>query len=151
METFYILARQNGNAIQYVESYFNGCCSIELTISCKVARIFQKCELWTEKAYINANHTIKRFRSHRIASKKMDLLYEAGMSCKDAQKLVIMEGEQKVNKTNLSLLGKLLWIGTIEELSNKQNLWNKSVCDCCIKGLFRKKIQIIIKDGDMDA
>ena len=81
----------------------------------------------------------------------MDLLYEAGMSCKDAQKLVIIEGEQKVNKTNLSLLGKPLWIGTIEELSNKQNLWNKSVCDCCIKGLFRKKIQIIIKDGDMDA
>ena len=70
---------------------------------------------------------------------------------KDAQKLVIMEGEQKVNKTNSSLLGEPLWIGTIEELSNKQNLWNKSVCDCCIKGLFRKKIQIIIKDGDMDA
>lgn len=40
METFYILARQNGNAIQYVESDFNGCCSIELTVSCKVARIF---------------------------------------------------------------------------------------------------------------
>ena len=120
---------------------------VYLLISCG----FQKCELWTEKAYINANHGTKRFRSHRIASKKMDLLYEAGMSYKDAQKLVIMEGEQKVNKTNLSLLGKPLWIGTIEELSYKQNLWNKSVCDCCIKGLFRKKIQIIIKDGDMDA
>ena len=62
---------------------------VYLLISCG----FQKCELWTEKAYINANHTIKRFRSHRIASKKMDLLYEAGMSYKDAQKLVIMEGE----------------------------------------------------------
>lgn len=40
----------------------------------------------------------KRFRSHRIASKKMDLLYEAGMAYKDAQKLVIMEGEQKLIK-----------------------------------------------------
>lgn len=112
---------------------------------------FQKCELWTQKAYINVNHTTKRFRSHRIASKKMDLLHEAGMAYKDAQKLVIMEGKQKVNKTNLSLLGEPLWTGTIEELSNKQNLWNKSVLDCNIKGLFRKKIQIIIKDGDKDA
>lgn len=70
---------------------------------------------------------------------------------KDAQKLVIMEGKQKVNKTNSSLLGKALWIGTIQELSNKQSLWNKSVCDCYIKGLFRKKIQIIIKDGNIDT
>ena len=37
------------------------------------------------------------------------------------------------------------------ELSNNQSLWNKSVCDCCIKGLFRKKIQIIIKDGNIDT
>jgi len=81
----------------------------------------------------------------------MDLLHKAGMAYKDAQKLVIMEGKQKVNKTNLSLLGEPLWTGTIEELSNKQNLWNKSVLDCNIKGLFRKKIQIIIKDGDTDA
>ena len=112
---------------------------------------FQKCELWTQKAYINVNHHTKKFRSHRIASKKMDLLHKAGMAYKDAQKLVIMEGKQKVNKTNLSLLGEPLWTGTIEELYNKQNLWNKSVLDCEIKGLFRKKIQIIIKDGDTDA
>lgn len=120
---------------------------VYLLISCG----FQKCELWIEKAYINANHHTKRFRSHRIASKKMNLLHEAGMDYKDAQKLVIMEGKQKVNKTNSSLLGKPLWIGTIQELSNKQSLWNKSVCDCCIKGLFRKKIQIIIKDGNIDT
>lgn len=112
---------------------------------------FQKCELWTEKAYINVNHTTKRFRSHRIASQKMDLLHEAGMTYRDAQKLVIMEGEQKVNKTNLSLLGEPLWTGTIEELANKQNLWNKSVLDCHIKGFSRKKIQIIIKECDIDA
>ena len=112
---------------------------------------FRKCELWTEKAYINVNHNTKEFRSHRIASKKIDLLHEAGMAYKDAQRLVIMEGEQKVNKTNLSLLGEPLWTGTIEELSNKQNLWNKSVCDCYIKGLFRKKIQIIIKNSEADA
>lgn len=112
---------------------------------------FRKCELWTEKAYINVNHNTKEFRSHRIASKKIDLLHEVGMAYKDAQKLVIMEGKQKVNKTNLSLLGEPLWTGTIEELSNKQNLWNKSVCDCYIKGLFRKKIQIIIKNSEADA
>lgn len=111
---------------------------------------FRKCELWEQEAYINANHKTKEFRSHRIASKKMDLLYEAGMDYKDAQKLVIMEGKQKVNKTNLSLLGEPLWIGTIEELSNKQNLWNKAVCYCHIKGLFRNKIQIVLKNGDID-
>ena len=120
---------------------------VYLLISCG----FRKCELWTYEAYINANHKSKEFRSHRIATKKMDLLHEAGMDYKDEQKFVLMEGKQKVNKTNLSLLGEPLWNGTIEELSNKQNLWNKSVCDCYIKGLFRKKIQIIIKDGDMDA
>lgn len=120
---------------------------VYLLISCG----FQKCELWTEKAYINANHHTKRFRSHRIASKKMNLLHEAGMDYKDAQKLVIMEGKQKVNKTNSSLLGKPLWIVTIQELSNKQSLWNKSVCDCCIKGLFKEKIQIIIKDDNIDT
>lgn len=120
---------------------------VYLLISCG----FQKCELWTQKAYINVNHTTKRFRSHRIASKKMDLLHDLGMDYKDAQKLVIMEGGQEVNKTNLSLLGEPLWTGTIQELSNKQNLWNKSVIGCNIKGLFRKKIQIIIKDGDTDT
>lgn len=98
---------------------------VYLLISCG----FQKCELWTEKAYINANHHTKRFRSHRIASKKMNLLHEAGMDYKDAQKLVIMEGKQKVNKTNSSLLGKPLWIGTIQELSNKQSLWITWVLD----------------------
>lgn len=111
---------------------------------------FRKCELWEQEAYINANHGTNEFRSHRIASKKMDLLHEAGMDYKDAQKLIIMEGKQKVNKTNLSLLGELLWIGTIEELSNKQNLWNKAVCYCHIKGLFRNKIQIVLKNGDID-
>lgn len=79
------------------------------------------------------------------------LLLRQRLAYKDAQKFVIMEGKQKVNKTNLSLLGEPLWIGTIEELSNKQNLWNKSVCDCCINGLFRNKIQIIIEDGDINA
>ena len=118
---------------------------VYLLISCG----FRKCELWTQKAYINANCKTKTLRSHRIASKKIDLLHEAGLAYKDAQKFVIMEGKQKVNKTNLSLLGEPLWIGTIEELSNKQNLWNKSVCDCCINGLFRNKIQIIIEDGDL--
>lgn len=106
----------------------------------------QKCELWTEKAYINVHHNTKTFRAHRIATKKMDLLHDAGLSHKDAQKWVTMEGKQKVNKSNLSLLGMPIWTGTIEELSNKQNLWNKSICDCYIKGFLRNKIQIIIED-----
>lgn len=120
---------------------------VHLLIDCG----FKKCELWTQKAYLNVHYHTKEFRSHRIASKKIDLLHEAGIPYNLAQKWIIMEGEQKVNKTNLSLLGEPLWTGTIEELSNKQNLWNKSVLDCNIKGLFRNKIQIIIKDEDTDA
>ena len=107
---------------------------------------FRKCELWTEKAYINVHHTTKAFRAHRISTKKMDLLHDEGLSHKDAQRWVIMEGKQKVNKRNLSLLGTPIWTGSLEELSNKQNLWNLSVCNCYIKGFHRNKIQIIIED-----
>lgn len=42
---------------------------VYLLISCG----FRKCELWTQKAYINANCKTKTLRSHRIASKKIDL------------------------------------------------------------------------------
>lgn len=120
---------------------------VYLLISCG----FRKCELWMEKEYRQAHYKSKAFRSHVIAAKKMDLLNEIGLEYKDAQRLVIMEGKQKVNRQNLSLLGTPIWTGTIEELSNKQNLWNKSVCDCHINGLFRNRIQIIIKDGDIAA
>lgn len=58
---------------------------VYLLISCG----FRKCELWTQKAYINANCKTKTLRSHRIASKKIDLLHEAGLAYKDAQKFVI--------------------------------------------------------------
>ena len=112
---------------------------------------FKKVELWTEKAYRLTHCKSKEWRAHLIASKKIDLLHELGMSYKDAQKLIIMEGGQKVNKTNLSLLGEPLWTGTIEELSSKQNLWNESVCDCHIKGLFRNKVQIILENDDIDT
>ena len=64
--------------------------------------------------------------------------------------LVIMEGSQRVNRKNLLLLGKPVWSGTLEELSNRQELWNELVCDCSIEGLFRKTIQIIVKDDDID-
>ena len=85
-----------------------------------------------------------------IASKKMDLLTESGLDYKTAQMLVIMEGSQRVNRKNLLLLGKPVWSGTLEELSNRQELWNELVCDCSIEGLFRKTIQIIVKDDDID-
>lgn len=44
---------------------------------------FQKCKLWEQEAYINANHKTKEFRSHKIASKKIDLLHEAEMNYKN--------------------------------------------------------------------
>ena len=66
---------------------------VYLLISCG----FRKCELWTYEAYINTNHKSKEFRSHRIATKKMDLLHEAGMDYKDAQKLYKEDVERRKN------------------------------------------------------
>ena len=115
-----------------------------LMLNCK----FKKCELWTYTAYTRVHHHTKSFRSHMIASAKMDLLTKAGLEYSTAQKLVIMEGNQRINKKNLSLLGVPIWTGTLDELFNYQNLWNESVCDCYVKGFFRKKLQIIINDAD---
>lgn len=120
--------------------------AVSLLLNCG----FKKCELWTEKAHVQRYHKSKAFCSHMIASKKIDLLTESGLEYKTAQMLVIMEGNQRVNKKNLSLLGKPVWSGTLEELSNKQELWNELVCDCFVEGLLRRKIQIIVKDDDMD-
>lgn len=106
----------------------------------------KKCELWKINEYILVHSRSKAFRRHLIASKKMDLLHEAGLAYNDAQRLVIMEGTQKVNKRNLSLLGTSIWTGTINELYNQQSFCDKFVCDCHINGLFRNKIQIIIED-----
>lgn len=107
---------------------------------------FKKCELWTMQEYIQVHCKNNKFRSHQIASKKMNLLNKMGLSYTDAQKLIIMEGNQKINKSNLSLLGMPIWTGTIEALSNKQSFWNKCVLDCNITGLFKHKIQIIIEN-----
>lgn len=113
---------------------------------------FKKCEIWTCNAYVRANCGSKEYRAHRIASAKIDLLFNAGLDYKDAQKLVIMEGKQKANKRNLALLGTPIWTGdwnrVIEELhdKHKQAVLNKIVCNCYIKGPFRNKIQIVIDD-----
>ena len=113
---------------------------------------FKKCEIWTCNAYVRVNCGSKAYRAHRIASEKMDLLYNAGLDYKDAQKLSITEGKQNVNKRNLALLGTPIWAGDwngiIEKLYDKhrQDVLDKIVCDCYIKGFFRNKIQIITEE-----
>lgn len=113
---------------------------IILLMNCK----FKRCELWTEKEYRLTHSHTKKFRSHMIASKKMDLLAKLGMDYKDAQKWIILEGKQKVNKKELSILGTPLWTGKMEELSNNADFLNMQVCDCYTEGLFRRKIIIIL-------
>ena len=81
----------------------------------------------------------------------MDILHENGLPYSTAQKLVLMEGDQKVNKNSLSLLGTPIYVGSIEDLSNKQEFWNTIVETVDITGIFRKNIKIIIKDGETDA
>lgn len=109
---------------------------------------FKKCEVWNEGEYVKAHNGTKEWRSHAIASKKIEILHNNGLSYADAQKAVILHGAQKVNKQNIALLGTPIWNGGIEELSNNQQLWNKQVRNCFIKGLFRKKVIILLEDQD---
>lgn len=106
----------------------------------------RKCEVWEESAYLNVHYHTRSWRKHMVASKKMDILHRDGLPYHMAQKLVIMEGNQRLSRSNLLLLGTPLYIGAIEELSNRQDLWNKQVCEIVVKGLLRKKIQLILLD-----
>lgn len=106
---------------------------------------FEKCEIWKDSDYIRTHCGTKKWRSHKIASKKMDILQDIGFSSKDAQRLVIMEGSQKVNKKNLSLLGSSLVVGSVEELCNHSELWDYTVTDIIIKGITRRKLIIKVK------
>lgn len=107
---------------------------------------FKKCEVWDEGEYLKAHKGTKERRMHSIASKKIEILHSNGLSYADAQKSVIMQGAQKVNKKNIALLGTPIWSGSVEDLSNNQQLWSKSVSNYFIKGLFRKKIVILLED-----
>lgn len=104
---------------------------------------FSKCEIWRESEYIKV-HKKKNMRQHLIASAKMDILQNIGFSSVDARKLVLMEGSQKVNKKNLSLLGNPMAKGSVEELSNHTELWDYTVTGIEIKGFRRKKLIIQI-------
>lgn len=105
---------------------------------------FKRCEVWNEEEYL-ATHRNKDFLKLAIESKKIELLQEEGFSYIGALKMVFLEGEQKVNRKNLSLLGKPIWQGNIDELSNQQDLWDKNICSLHITGLFRNKIELVIE------
>lgn len=106
---------------------------------------FTKCELWRHSEYLVTHHyKSKTALSHFIAAKKMDILEKRGLSKQDAQKLVLMEGSQKVNKQNKSILGSPLISGTVEELTNHQELWNIPIEHFYFEGIFRRKLIITI-------
>lgn len=105
---------------------------------------FKKCEIWKESDYVRVHNKTKEYRSHLIATEKMNILEKEGLSEKAAQAFVILEGKQKVNKKNLSLLGTPVWKGTIETLTNQERFYDEPVRNCYIKGIFRNRIDIII-------
>lgn len=109
---------------------------------------FKRCELWTDRAYVQTHHPNKKFLSHRIASKKIDLLIKAGLSDRAALTLVSLEGEQKVNKKNLALLGEPTYVGTLDGLGNKDkaDLWDKLVFEFYVTGIVRKKVIIVTQE-----
>lgn len=109
---------------------------------------FKRCEVWTVSAYVQTHHPNKKFLSYRISSKKIDLLIKAGFSDSSATKLVLLEGEQKVNKKNLALLGEPTYVGTLDGLCNKDkaDLWDKLVFEYYVTGIFRKKVIIVTRE-----
>ena len=108
----------------------------------------KRCEVWTDSAYVQTHHPNKKFLSYRISSKKIDLLIKAGYSDLSALMLVLLEGEQKVNKKNLALLGEPTYVGTLDGLGNKDNadLWDKLVDEYYVTGIVRKKVIIVIQE-----
>lgn len=109
---------------------------------------FKRCEVWTVSAYVQTHHPNKKFLSHRISSKKIDLLIKAGYSELSALWLVLLEGKQKVNKKNLALLGEPTYVGTLDGLGNKDNadLWDKLMFEYYVTGIVRKKVIIVIQE-----
>ena len=110
---------------------------------------FKRCEIWTDRAYVQTHHPNKKFLSYRISSKKIDLLLKkAGFSDSSATKLVLLEGEQKVNKKNLALLGEPTYVGTLDGLCNKDkaDLWDKLVFEYYVTGIVRKKVIIVTQE-----
>ena len=104
-------------------------------------------EVWTEKEYRLTHSHTKKFRSHMLASKKMNLLAESGMDYKDAQKWIILEGKQRINRKELSILGTPFWAEKVRELPDKVDFQNLQICNCCIEGIFRRKIILIVKEN----
>ena len=108
-----------------------------------IGKGFSKCEVWEKSDYIKV-YKKKNLKQHLIASAKINALQNAGLSSTDAQRLVLMEGSQKINKNNLSLLGKPIVKGSAEEISNRTELWDYTVTNIEIKGFRRKKLIIQI-------
>lgn len=108
---------------------------------------FRKCEVWEERLYAWRFGGTRRTRRARIECELINRLQEV-VGYNIAFKLVALAGEASLNKNNLALLGVPVYVGTIEELTNKVNLWHKTVINCYTFGLFRNKIRIIIDDKD---
>lgn len=114
-----------------------------LLINCS----FKKCEVWEEGAYAWRFSGTREIRRARIENELINQLKEI-VGYDTAFKLVVLAGEPSLNKSNLALLGVPVYVGTIEELTNKVTLLNRTVTNCYRFGLFRNKIRIIIDDKD---
>lgn len=118
--------------------------SLKQVLFLMIGKGFQVCEIWNEKDYLLVHHGTKTKKRHLIASKQIELLQEEGLSSDMAHRIVLLSGEQKINKRTLSLLGSPIVTGSVEKLSNSMELSNRTVCDIHIKGLFRRKLIIVL-------
>ena len=103
--------------------------------------------MWEEGAYAWRFSGTREIRRARMENELINQLKEI-VGYDTAFKLVVLAGEPSLNKSNLALLGVPVYVGTIEELTNKVTLLNRTVTNCYRFGLFRNKIRIIIDDKD---
>lgn len=111
-----------------------------------IGKGFFKCEIWNDEDYLKVHFGTKSMRSSLIATKYMDILISKGVPPAKAQQLVILKGKFKLTKKNLSLLGKPIITGCVEELSNHIELWDKRVTNIYIQGILRRKIIVLLEN-----
>lgn len=111
-----------------------------------IGKGFSKCVIWTSKDYLATHFLSKSIRSSQIATKFMDNLISNGIPTWKAQQLVILNGSPRLSKKNLKLLGEPIVVGSVDELSNHMELWERKVTDIHIQGIIRRKVILILED-----
>lgn len=126
----------------------NDLITVKQTLFLLIGKGFYKCEIWYNRDYFIRHELPKRILRSLISSKYMDILISNGIPTWKARQLVILNGYPSLSKKNLKLLAKPIITGSVEEVSNHMELWNRKVTSIRIHGFFRNKIAILLENDD---